>query len=60
MVGVNKKMSEKISNIKVMAWAAIVIISSCVAASPIFCATNAMMGIIIAPKVLNGFIKGAK
>ena len=53
-------MSEKISNIKVIAWAAIVIISSCVAASPIFCATNAMMGIVIAPYVLNGFIKGAK
>ena len=36
-----------------------VIISSCEAAFPIFCATNATIGIIIAPNVLNGFFNGA-
>ena len=59
-IGVKEKISEKISNTSVITCVAIKSISFCVAASPIFLATNTMMGIIIPPSVLSGFFNGDK
>ena len=53
MIGVNERNSENINNARTITCNAMVIISPCVAVSPIFFATNTTIGMIIALNVLN-------